>query len=102
MTRPPTTWKHTERVVAALLNGQRVPVSGRARGSTPDVAHPRLSIEVKHRAIIPAWILTALVQAVAAAQPGQLPIAVIHAAGTRHDQALVVMRLSDFKKQVQP
>ena len=35
-----TRWKATERRIAALLGGRRVPVSGRGRGDQPDVAHP--------------------------------------------------------------
>jgi hypothetical protein len=58
-----TDWKRTERKVAALLGGVRVPVSGRARGDAPDVAHARLSIEVKSRKELPAWLMDAMVQA---------------------------------------
>ena len=93
---PERGWKVTERKVAALLGGRRVPVSGRGRGDTPDVAHPWLSIEVKDRATLPAWLLEALAQAEAAAGSDQLPIAVLHEAGRRHDRALVVLRLADF------
>jgi len=53
-------WKRTERNVAALLGGRRVPVTGRQRGDTPDVAHPLLSLEVKHRREVPAWLTGAL------------------------------------------
>jgi hypothetical protein len=89
-------WKATERRIAVLLGGRRVPVSGRARGDQPDVTHPWLSIECKDRATLPAWLLEALRQAEAAALGTQLPIAVLHQAGARHDQALVVLRLADF------
>ncbi len=89
-------WKATERRIAALLGGQRVPVSGRGRGDQPDVRHPWLSIEVKDRAALPAWLLDALAQAEASASPDQLPVAVLHAAGRRHADALVVLRLADF------
>ncbi len=37
---PDKRWKATERRVAALLGGRRVPVSGRGRGDAPDIAHP--------------------------------------------------------------
>ena len=89
-------WKQTERKIAALLGGRRVPVSGRGRGDAPDVAHRWLSIEVKDRATLPAWLLDALAQAEASATPAQLPVAVLHRAGDRHDHALVVLRLADF------
>ena len=93
---PESRWKATERKVAALLGGARVPVSGRARGDQPDVRHPWLSIEIKDRKELPAWLLDALAQAEAAATPDQLPLAVLHEAGRRHDRALVVLRLADF------
>ena len=89
-------WKRSESRIAGLLGGKRVPVSGRGRGDAPDVAHPWLSVEVKSRTIIPKWLTTALAQARAAAQEGQLPVAIIHKAGGRHDRSIVVMRLDDF------
>jgi hypothetical protein len=89
-------WKATERKIAALLGGRRVPVSGRGRGDAPDVAHPWFAIECKDRATLPAWLLDALAQAEASAQPDQLPVAVLHRAGDRHDHALVVLRLVEF------
>ena len=93
---PDTRWKATERRVAALLGGRRVPVSGRGRGDQPDIAHPWFALEVKDRATLPAWLLDALDQAERSATPAQLPVAVLHQAGDRHDAALVVLRLKDF------
>ncbi len=93
---PDKRWKATERRIAALLGGRRVPVSGRGRGDQPDVAHPWLAIECKDRAALPFWLLDALAQAEASATADQLPVAVLHRAGDRHDQALVVLRLADF------
>ena len=89
-------WKGTERAVAAILGGRRVPVTGRQRGDAPDVAHDRLSIEVKHRKEVPAWLLGAMAQAEAAAIGGRLPVAVIHAHGARHADGLAVLRLRDL------
>ncbi len=89
------TWKRAERRIAARLGGHRVPVSGRA--GQPDIAHPRLSIEVKHRRRLPQWLTQALEQAERAAAPGQLPLAVVHEAGTRYGQSLVLLRLADFE-----
>jgi hypothetical protein len=91
-----TTWKHVERQVARRLGGRRVPVSGRA--GQPDIAHSWLSIEVKHRRRLPQWLTKALLQAVQAATPGQLPLAVLHEAGTRYGQSLVLLRLADFEE----
>jgi len=95
-------WKRSERRVAAILGGERVPVSGRARGDVPDVAHPWLCPEIKHRKSLPAWILDAMSQARAAARDGQLPIVVLHEAGRRHDDNLVLVRLGDFREWFGP
>ena len=91
-----TDWKRTERKIAAALGGQRVPVTGRARGDAPDVAHKWLAVEAKHRRTLPAWLQTALAQAQASAHDGQLPIVVLHQHGQRHANDLVVLRLADF------
>ena len=91
-----TAWKSTERAVAAILGGRRVPVTGRQRGDVPDVAHGRLSIEDKHRKEVPGWLLGALAQAEAAATGGRLPVAIIHEHGARHADALAVLRLRDL------
>jgi len=91
-----TDWKRTERRIAARLNGQRVPVTGRARGDAPDVAHDWLAIEVKHRRRLPAWLHHALAQAQACARDGQLAVVVLHEHGQHHADDLVVLRLSDF------
>lgn len=90
------TWKRTERAVAGRLGGQRVPVSGRARGDAPDVAHPRLAIECKHRNSLPSWLIDAMAQAEACANPEQIPVAILHAHGARHDADLCVLRLADL------
>jgi hypothetical protein len=91
-------WKQAERRVAGLLGGHRVPVSGRGRGYTPDIEHPTLSIEVKSRKKIPAWLEDALRQAEASTKDGQLPIIVLHEDGQRYSSSLVVLRLEDFSK----
>jgi len=92
---PDRTWKATERRIAALLGGQRVPVSGRGRGDQPDIAHPTLSIECKHRRTLPGWLLEAVAQAEAANTGGKVSMVALHRAGDRHDDALAVLRLRD-------
>jgi hypothetical protein len=89
-------WKTCERKVAALLGGKRVPVSGRTRGDSPDVRHEHLSIEVKSRQRLPAWIEDAMKQAETCRKEGQFPIAVLHQDGTKYKDALVMIRLSEF------
>jgi len=90
------TWKRTERSIAGIIGGERVPVSGRQRGDQPDVRHDWLSVEVKHRQSIPAWLTTALMQARAAVRGDQLPVAIIHRHGGRHSEDIVCLRLADF------
>lgn len=89
-------WKRTETAIAALLGGARVPVTGRGRGDAPDVAHPRLSVEVKHREAVPGWLTDAMRQAEAAARDGRIPLVVIHPKGGRHADDLAVVRLADL------
>ena len=89
-------WKACERKVAALLGGTRIPVSGRGRGHSPDIHHERLSIEVKSRRKLPAWLEDAMKQAEVCAQDGQLPLIVLHQDGQRYQDALIVMRLKDL------
>jgi len=92
-----TTWKAVERSIAKIVGGERVPITGRQRGSAPDVAHEWLGIEIKHRKQLPAWLHDAMAQAVACSDNGdKLPIVVLHEKGRRHDDDFVVVRLSDF------
>lgn len=92
-----TQWKRTERRVAGILGGKRVPVTGRGRGDAPDIQHPWLCPEVKHRRKLPAWLHEAMAQARAAATSEQLPIVVLHESGQRHTNDMVLVRLSDFQ-----
>ncbi len=93
---PDKSWKAAERRVAEILGGERVPVNGRIRGSAPDIEHPVLSLEVKSRRSVPAWLLEALEQATASSRDGRLPVAVLHAAGCQYADALCVIRLEDL------
>lgn len=93
---PDRAWKATERRVASMIGGQRVPITGRQRGDVPDVDHPWPSVEVKHRKRLPAWIEDAMGQARASARSGQLPIAVLHESQRQHTQDLFVVRLGDW------
>jgi hypothetical protein len=88
------TWKSIERKVAAYLGGVRVPITGRQRGSAPDVLHPILSIEVKHREKLPEWIFEAMEQAEMSKAGDQIPIAILHEKGQSIAESLTVMRTS--------
>lgn len=89
-------WKACERRIAELLGGRRVPVTGRQRGDTPDIEHEALSIEVKSRKSLPAWLMGALSQAQAASKNGKMPVVVLHQDHTPYTESLVLLRLSDF------
>ena len=89
-------WKSCERRVAKVLGGERVPVSGRTRGDAPDVLHDHLSIEVKSRRRLPAWIEDAMKQAEASAKDGQLPVVVLHQDRAPYAESLVLLRLQAF------
>lgn len=90
------TWKSAERTVARLLGGERVPITGRARGSAPDVKHEILSIEVKHWQKFPDWLKDAMEQAVASQKGEQIPTVILHEKGTKYEDCLTVIRLSDM------
>lgn len=89
-------WKAVERQIAARLGGRRVPVPGRQRGETPDIEHDWLSLEVKQRRALPAYLHDGMRQAQASRKPGQLPMVVLHQAGRRYDDAYVCLCLKDF------
>jgi hypothetical protein len=90
-------WKRFERRVAKVVGGERVPVSGRQRGSTPDIEHNWLSIECKYRKSVPEWVKDAMRQAVASQQSRQLPCVIIGEHGQRAEDALIVFRLGDAR-----
>ena len=91
------TWKANEREIAKRLGGKRVPITGRIRGSAPDIEHEWLSLEVKHRKALPAWLHDAMDQAVKSKVGEQLPTVVLHQNRQNHDEDFVVMRLADFE-----
>jgi hypothetical protein len=102
-------WKQAERSIAALLGGERVPVTGRQRGDAPDIAHPTLSIEVKKvgqgkRPMVTERLKEAIAQAEAASVESfsvdgkrRHPIAIIEqTTSSRKIERFVVMRFDDF------
>lgn len=92
------TWKNIELKVARYFGGERVPITGRARGSAPDVLHPTLSIEVKHRNALPGWILEAMEQAEMSRKDGQVAVAILHPKGGSIAESLTVMRCVDIMR----
>lgn len=98
-----TNWKGAELQLARRLGGERVPVSGRARGWAPDIDHPLWALEVKTRKHMPALLAGAMDQAVKAAEwakrrgQSRMPMVVVHEDGTHYDNALVIVRLKDAR-----
>jgi len=98
------TWKASERKMAAALGGVRVPVTGRMRGSAPDIAHETYAIEHKYGRVMSARMVEAVEQAEASAADSakqgkfKTPLVTIEnvRAGRRDNGLFVLMRLSDF------
>jgi hypothetical protein len=86
-------WKRVERTIARRLNGRRQGATGRTGA---DVVNDWLVAEVKHRRRLPQWLKDALTQAKSGAGE-RLAIVVLHEAGQRHSDDLVVLRLGDFQ-----
>lgn len=100
--RRSATWKHGERMVAKILTdlgfgeSERVPVTGRTRGSAPDIRNPRFSIEQKHRKTLPKLVTGAFDQAIKSIRGNQIPIVILHEHGDQYLDSLVVVRLRDL------
>lgn len=90
-------WKAFERRAAKFVGGERVPITGRQRGSAPDIEHSWLSIECKYRKSVPEWIKDAMRQAVASARPRQMPVVILGEKGADIKDALFIFRAEDVK-----
>lgn len=90
-------WKRIESRVADYIGGIRVPVTGRQRGSAPDIEHNWLSVEVKYRAAIPTYLRDGMVQAEASAKPRQMPAVILVEKGQEIGEALICFRLKDAR-----
>jgi len=65
---PSKEWKRSERNMADMLGGRRVPITGRQRGSAPDIEHDVFAIEHKYgQRILSSRLKEALEQAQASA-----------------------------------
>lgn len=99
------TWKARELWWAEQLGGRRVPVTGRSRGSAPDVEHETWAIEVKHGRVMSPRIREGMVQAMAAAAgTDKTPLlCVTHTTGSGHRaEHYIVMRLCDWQAWMVP
>lgn len=102
------TWKHGERQVSRHLTelgmgeSERIPVTGRVRGSAPDIKNPRFSIEQKHRKKLPKLVTDAFDQAIKSIRGDQVPIVILHEHGAQYLDSLVVVRLRDLPELFPP
>jgi len=97
------TWKASERRIAEILGGKRVPVTGRERGSAPDVEHEKFAIEHKYGRVLSSRFQTAIEQALAAAVgTDKLPLVTFEHArkGNVGNIIGVTMLMDDFLKLI--
>jgi hypothetical protein len=73
-------------------------VTGRTRGSAPDIKHPWYALEIKHGKQIPALLIKAMAQAVASVRGDQIPMVVFHPHGADYDDSFVIVKISDLEK----
>ena len=94
------TWKRHESWWAEVLGGVRVPVTGRQRGSAPDIEHPTYALEVKSGRVLSPRLREGWAQAQAAAvTSGKLPLlCVTHCSGPgRPNEHYVVCDLATWQ-----
>ena len=103
------TWKKFERDIAKELTSlgaiaERVPITGRTRGSAPDVESLIFSIECKYRESIPKWIKDGMDQAIASSSimwkgdRMKVPVVFIKEKGAKMDDTFVVFKLGELKE----
>ncbi len=91
-------WKACERRVAKYIGGERVPITGRQRGSEPDISHPWLSVEVKYKEKMPEWIKDAYSQAVASKKGAHsMPVVILCEKGEETGKAWILTELNEFR-----
>jgi hypothetical protein len=90
-------WKKTEREVAKMFGGRRIPVNS-TENVKCDVSTPVFSIEVKESDSLPNWLLEAIGQAQANCEIGKTALVVLHPKNSRHDKDLVVIEAKYFLK----
>ena len=93
---PEKSWKRFERTVAERVGGRRVPCTGVDRAAA-DVIAPAFSYQCKLRKNVPDYLTRWLAGITAtAAQSGTTGVVVWRAPGTLNDDALVILKLSDW------
>ena len=94
---PDKSWKAFERTVARRVGGRRIPVTGLDRDGA-DVIAPAFHYQCKLRQGVPAYLTKWLDGITAtAAQSGSTGIIIWRAPHTLNDDALVILKLSDWE-----
>lgn len=85
--------KECEKAIAKMFNGKRVGILG-----NEDVQHPKYSIEVKSRVkfVGKKW----MEQCERNNIDNKIPLVVVHEMNKKHDNDFVIMKISDFLKEV--
>lgn len=100
MPRPPSTWKAVELAIAKLIGGRRrgSDFRGEENAGKTDIVKPGWAIEVKHfKRVFWTHVVDAVRQAeINRTYPGDIPIAIVHQAGTPYKDSIVCMRLEEF------
>lgn len=91
---PDKAWKQSERVIGKRMGGRRGRCS--VSGGADIEGVPMFSIECKLTSRPPKYLLDAILEAERHAENNQIPIAVIHPKGARHDKDIVCVRLKDW------
>lgn len=89
-------WKAVERRVAKKLGAVRIPVTGERDGA--DLSNALFAYQVKSRATIPGWLTTWLAGITGtAARDARIGALILHRPGQDVDDAVVVVRLKDWR-----
>ena len=96
-----STWKSVEGALGKLFGGARVPITGRTRGSEPDIKvsdgiFSFLSFEVKHKKVFPEWLHDAFRQALASVRGKQYAAVILHQERKKYEDSYIVMHVKDF------
>lgn len=89
-------WKNAERRGARLVNGRRLSRGSNFGVSGADIEHQWLSVEVKYRKKIPAYLDQWLAQAAKYAGASKLPLVLLMPKGRWAKNGIVIMRAGDF------
>ena len=96
-------WKAFERYLCRAFGAERTGAAGVESSDCRQQTYP-FGLEAKHGLKFPKWLDEDMKQAAENSEIDGLPIPllVLHRKGTRYDESLVVLRLSDFLSAILP